>query len=327
MSVAQALLKCVGKTTSGPPPASGIGTWVAANTDLNTIFARSTDNGATWYPVNTNSQYGHAEIETNGNTWYCPINSSPHRSTDNGLTWQIMPYNLANYVIPTTGTNWVGIAYVNDTLMQTAISTDNLTTFTLGTIDMSAVPGYVDIKDGVYSNSVIYFLGDNKSFRSVDGGTSYTVINSTQFGNAIAANGAVFITAGVLLKRSTNSGFSFTTITIPANPDGGQSTQLWCVGANTSNGTWIAAGFDGYVIRSTDNGITWTKLAYNLGLPDDVPFGFRDVKYHSGAWVIVTDIGYALRSTDNGITWSALPRGLNTGNTTSQFYGLAVNNL
>lgn len=329
MSVAQALLKCVGKTSSGPPPPTGIGTWMAGvkTSSTSTTFGRSTDNGVTWYPVTVNSAWADAELETNGATWYNPINAAPYRSIDNGVNWEIMPYQLASYTIPTTGTNWVNlISGPGAGQMTSGQSNNNLATFFYRNV-VSSVTGFTEIVTGVYTNGTIVFFGTDRIVRSTDGGDSYTVTadSTSGFTRSAAANNDVIIIAGALMRRSTDTGSTWSNIAVPATIPPGGDTTCNCIAVNKADGVWIAGGFAGYVIRSLDNGITWSLLPNNLGLPVDAT-AFRAIGYNDGAWVITADGGYALRSINNGNTWSALPRGLGTG-TTEGLFTIAVNNL
>lgn len=75
--------------------------------------------------------------------------------------------------------------------------------------------------------------------------------------------------------------------------------HLFGVTYDTVNNVWIAAGRDGLIIKSTDNGKNWAK-AYSTGSSDDLLFA----AYGGGVILVVSEGGQVLRSTDGGKKWN-----------------------
>ena len=65
-----------------------------------------------------------------------------------------------------------------------------------------------------------------------------------------------------------------------------------------SNGTWIAVGDTGAVLRSTDDGQSWTEVSTPT---TEVLY---DAYESNGTWIVVGSIGTVLRSTDDGQSWT-----------------------
>ena len=64
------------------------------------------------------------------------------------------------------------------------------------------------------------------------------------------------------------------------------------------NGTWIAAGSRGTILKSTDNGNSWTIK--NSGTDTFI----SGIFYGSNTWIAVGEKGTILKSTDDGETWT-----------------------
>ena len=71
--------------------------------------------------------------------------------------------------------------------------------------------------------------------------------------------------------------------------------RLWSVGYG--NGVFIATG-TGIILRSTNNGDTWTAIA------SPNTDRLNSVAYGDGTFLITVEGGMTLKSTDNGMTWS-----------------------
>ena len=88
-----------------------------------------------------------------------------------------------------------------------------------------------------------------------------------------------------------------------ASPDGtmknkrsGTDKSLYSVAYG--NGTWIAAGSRGTILKSTDNGNSWTIK--NSGTDTFI----SGIFYGSNTWITVGEKGTILKSTDDGETWT-----------------------
>ena len=114
--------------------------------------------------------------------------------------------------------------------------------------------------------------------------------------------------------------------TTPAWADG----TSWCaVAASEANnwysvaygdGVWVAVASGGTnrVMRSTDDGVTWTAVAVTETAND-----WLSVAYGDGVWVAVSydGINQVMRSTDDGVTWTAV-----AASEANQWYSVAYGN-
>jgi len=71
--------------------------------------------------------------------------------------------------------------------------------------------------------------------------------------------------------------------------------------AADNNGTLVAASDYGNLIRSTNNGVSWTLLG---SLPASAANGFYSIAYINSQFVAVGGGGAVIYSTDDGVTWS-----------------------
>jgi len=163
------------------------------------------------------------------------------------------------------------------------------------------------------SGSVVVALDLNREIlTSTDGGAGFTASTGLEtdfqvesvegFGTTVVAVGDSGFVA-----RSTDSGASWATATIPTTPTINgllYASAARVDGANPN--VWLAVGFDGVdapVFRSVDDGATWTQSA-TVSAVD-----FRDVQWTGSRWVAVgmDDLGFegiVYTSTD-GESWSA----------------------
>ena len=77
------------------------------------------------------------------------------------------------------------------------------------------------------------------------------------------------------------------------HPRGG----VWLGGVAYLDGVWVAGGGNGYIVRSTDDGQTWSAV-------DTLDFHVRDMAAGQGAFIAIGDGGFVARSTDGGQTFS-----------------------
>jgi photosystem II stability/assembly factor-like uncharacterized protein len=80
--------------------------------------------------------------------------------------------------------------------------------------------------------------------------------------------------------------------------------QVAYQGLGYGNGVWIAIATSGTnrIMRSTDDGLTWTAIA----APEDN--SWYNIAYGDGVWICVaiTGTNRIMRSTDDGLTWTAI---------------------
>lgn len=316
---------------------NGHGTWIlTANSGV--LMYRSTDNGATWSAVTVEGAPPIAvvlDVACYGGTWVAIVSTgSPkqmYRSTDNGRTWaqsatgsywsmlghvkaHIDPYpavapdpdpgggdpdpdpdpdptqndelegapvwivgGMNGYLARSLdGINWSEIALVDPSRPVLAAASDNI--------------GRWLVTDGPNLQ------------RSIDNGVTWAQIDAG-FGAhdvyAVASGGnGVWIAVGNAgkIRRSADNGQTW--VPIDHGMSMLNSTALKSI-ATDRNGVWvITAG--GYLLRSTNNGLTWTAQYYrSAGL-----YGWLGVATdRAGRWVVVGGDNVTLLSLDNGYSW------------------------
>lgn len=87
-------------------------------------------------------------------------------------------------------------------------------------------------------------------------------------------------------------------------------------GVAASGTTWIAVGANGTIVRSTNNGTTWTIIT------NSIVDNLRSVTHVSGnQWAAVGESGLIVQSLDGGATWTQIPSGK-----TYAFYSIVYEN-
>ncbi len=139
------------------------------------------------------------------------------------------------------------------------------------------------------------------------GGT--TVINNSRQLQNVASVDAT--TVATLNAAGIGGGSGVAGITW-ATVSSGITTNLNAV-ASDENGTWIIVGDSGAVVRSTNNGVSWSSVSTPAGTGSS----FTCVGYGDGVWIIGIEPGttshynQCLRSTNGGATWSLVNHNLN----------------
>ncbi|MDP4235772.1 MAG: hypothetical protein Q8919_04920, partial [Bacteroidota bacterium] len=132
-------------------------------------------------------------------------------------------------------------------------------------------------------------------YRSTNDGTSWTVIPSlvgTQVSDFATSGSTIFAGANPKwLLKSMDEGLSWT-------PTNFGSTTLWITTIAVSGNT-IFVGADSALMRSTDNGNTWTWLRKN---PSDNDNYYQDIVLSGNTVYLATS--RISRSTDNGVNWT-----------------------
>jgi len=164
-------------------------------------------------------------------------------------------------------------------------------------------------------------------YRSTDAGSTWTLIGNqsavgldiTQVSNIIIKGNMIFVgtfSTGMIFRSSdngnqwqklTNGIENYNIISLTINDSG-----TLFAGTGTGNGT--PSGGKG-VLRSTDNGETWTQTSLNTHY-------IFNIMYKNGILLAgsKTDNGGLFRSTDNGTTWQSA----NTGLYSDLFYGIDI---
>ena len=148
----------------------------------------------------------------------------------------------------------------------------------------------------------------NKNYNPAINFDTWTVIDNHLFDDiyCIAFGGGTFISAGNggKIARSTDNGLTWIPVDIILDEYSGISSIAY------SGNTFIAIGrnvYDGsfIMIRSIDNGITWTAIENKPLFKYSLIGG---IAYGNNTFVVVAGDEIA-RSIDNGMTWTIIPMG------------------
>lgn len=314
---------------------NGHGAWLIASG--NKLF-RSTDNAVTWTEKTlsgVDAATGCAGVECWGGVWmWCPLSTgNVWRSTDNGKTWAEDSGSGSAFVVHRTGHIKAAVSRSStapDLNPEDPPAPEDPKVWLVGglvggegilhrsedggvTWDEVFVaddfPGVFAIESDDLGRWIIACVG-NTLFRSIDNGLTWTFVDpdlpSGSPVRCIAAGGdGVWILGGDngALSRSADHGQTWNPI---AHGLEGAIGTPRIQGVETDRaGTWVAVTGNFYVLRSTDNGLTWTQ-----SLPETYAgSGWTDVETdRADKWVIVGDVSDEfLESLDNGATWSIVP--------------------
>jgi photosystem II stability/assembly factor-like uncharacterized protein len=274
----------------------------------------SSDKGRSWEVLKINDRYLGAPVARNASGMLLTGNSydSLHWiSADNGVTWNSVKSDglalafsgndVQTYVPPTVGGasndfysgNAHGFWHISPSgLEEMSVPTGTVTALiALSTGTLIATTAYSDFnQDG----SLAYW-------RSTNEGLSWSRLHSQEMlyyiahHTALDSSGNAYMDMGMMIMRTSDDGL----------------TWHYCGSAlnSTASTTGIAVGPDGsiyvatdgeYMIRSTDNGLSWDQL--NYGLPDPK---LTSIAVSPNNDVYVSTEKKIFRSTDAGLNWSA----------------------
>ena len=167
----------------------------------------------------------------------------------------------------------------------------------------------IDMSNALISNSVIAggeitieWDGDNADTYTLE--VSYDEVNYTLVSNSLEANSTTYM---VLNNEGTSLRFRIKGVnmigetdlvyTEPVNIKNWSSTivnsSITYNDMYYSNGTYIAAGNDGYIAKST-NGTTWTSNQPRTDVTDDLKLVYK----HKSYWIVAGQNGRIMYSTD-----------------------------
>jgi hypothetical protein len=253
--------------TSVDSVAFGDGVFISVNDDG--VILRSTD-GKTWTEVDTQNDYW-AGVTYGDGTFVVVGGENYASSTDGGLTWSA-PGTFSNYWYYTVayGNGVFVTAEGDDCTTMSQTSPDGIT-WTPHAGALNANPCWQDI---AFSGTNFVAIGDEDVEYSADGiiWTDSTLPSSFTAGdsslNSVATDGA-----GNLIAVATE---------------------------------WTGSQYNSLVIKSTDNGVTWTQVDF-----DELDANyFESVAYGNGTWLLgegwsaSTNEYGMLRSVDAGTTWT-----------------------
>jgi hypothetical protein len=164
-------------------------------------------------------------------------------------------------------------------------------------------------KESINENLIVTIstsTGSGSFARSIDGGSSWTVVpgtGATAWGSAVFGGGVFNILpkdGDTATARSTDDGLTWASVTIPE----GNTWQSAIYIYDNPNQVIVAVSTDGVnrIMRSTDLGLSWTPIA----APEANTW--RSVAYGDGVFIAVSTDGVnrAIRSDDLGLTWQPL---------------------
>ncbi len=261
---------------------------------------KTRDGGDTWSALKT--------ANTNGLYAMSVVDSTHGWAT--GKKGTILFFNGDTCVAQNSGTteNLYGVSF-SDTLHGIAVGAHETALFTTDGgqtwTPATTVPGIQnkDINDVFMINdTTAVAVGDGFAFldlksvfmKTTDGGQTWTLYESASYGNmwdvffADSANGIAVGDHGTIYK-TTDAGDSWTRL--PANF--GFTAKA---AALVQNQIWVA-GYAGFVLNSTDDGVTWNFAS----LGGDQLYSIDFASSTNG--VAVGYFGFCMRTTDGGYSW------------------------
>lgn len=254
------------------------------------------------------------------------------KSEDEGATWETLPQGGGVGLDPTFDCRAVGI--VGDTIL---VGIDN---YIIRSIDGGTTWAQV-LNTGAASNLAVYEILTNRSgywivgtdsgnnWWSSDNGATWTQGAVTSLSDRLrggcyvegTAREFIISTTTGRIVRTTNGGVSWSALT-PTGTDA--NTDYWDVEviAPSIIMAWAAGRLTDPSVRSADGGLTWEPMTPEISQT----VAYTKIESDQQRTVIAVEReGYARISEDQGLTWEFLPRGLNSGSTFTDWYGIATN--
>ncbi|MCW2974152.1 MAG: hypothetical protein JWN72_2425 [Thermoleophilia bacterium] len=270
------------------------------------IGTRSSDDGGLTWTSRSSQRYWISNLS--GTTWIAASRfDAPRRSTDDGATWSTiaMGGSARDSAYATSNGFGAGSALMvgeSGTIMR---STDSGATWSSAS---TVRPSY----RAVFAFDRSHFAALDDSGGGIvtsDAGTSFTPVTSCggvgiRAGVATGATTGVAVGVGGAICRSIDAGATW-----QAQPSG-TAVTLSTLTRAAGNGDLFAAGGTGTLLRSRDDGRTWTPLT--LSAPATVVSIGANATGSTLAIGVVA-VATVLVSTDGGMTWSTR----STGTTTS----------
>jgi photosystem II stability/assembly factor-like uncharacterized protein len=193
-----------------------------------------------------------------------------------------------------------------------------------------------DFNGVTYANDTFIAAGENgKIARSTNNGSSWQISTTSREEqlNGIAFGGSTFNVVGLngYTYRSTNNGSSWSRVTPPTAGNYGSPSKYYYTedlyGVAFGNSTFVAVGNDGKIVRSTDNGASWSHVT--TGCQSSCPgnaalYGddnLRGLSFGNNTFVAVGYSGQIIKSTDDGSSWDNV-----TAVNSDNLYGVTFGN-
>jgi photosystem II stability/assembly factor-like uncharacterized protein len=162
-----------------------------------------------------------------------------------------------------------------------------------------------------FGNSIFVAVGDyGKIVRSTDNGASWSHVTSGYYSGGSGAHslyGTNYL-RGVTFGNNTFVAVGYTGKIIRSTNDGSSWDNVTAVNSNNlygvtfGNGTFVAVGQSGTIIKSTNNGASWSSSSSGGNTLNGVTFG-------NNIFMAVGEDGRIVKSTDNGANWSSSSSG------------------
>lgn len=276
--------------------------------------SRSTDNGKSWTniqvgPENIGYSIGQISYDSKGNLFAYTTQGVLYRSIDDGDTWQSISSSFAPEHITTFSIDSKDRIIVGNHA-DLMVSTDAGNSW-----DTASSPFNFGFPDhmGVTSNDEIFVSQYDKGItHSIDGGVSWNKLTNFPFPSVrsiMISRGNIYVIADSMnfgitgVFRSSDNGASWTRF--DAHLD---NVYTYSIGADSLGGILMSVqpnieGTNEYacqLIRTTDNGLSWTKLNNGVTIRTVGAMGADS----SGVVYAGTQGGEVSRTTDKGANWS-----------------------
>jgi photosystem II stability/assembly factor-like uncharacterized protein len=290
---------------------------------------RSIDNGTSW----DNETCSFLDNDFNGVTYANDTfiaageNGRLVKSTNNASSWQVSnPFSsvqINGIALGGSTLNVVGASGYN------YISTNNGSSWSAGT---RPTAGWMTLSPNGYSyyynqnlygvsfgNSTFVAVGDyGKIVRSTDNGASWSHVTSGYYSGGSGAHSlyGTHNLRGVTFGNNTFVAVGYTGKIIRSTNDGSSWDNVTAVNSNNlygvtfGNGTFVAVGESGTILKSTNNGASWSNSSPGGNTLNGVTFG-------NNIFMAVGEDGRIVKSTDDGANWSS-----STSGTTNDLNGV-----
>lgn len=282
--------------------------WIAG--DAKSLY-HTTDGGATWIKQLqsggiTGDIAGISFVDANDG-WFVSQAGLVYHTTNAGTNWTLQK---------TLGVSSNRIRFYSSILGAAACDNGMVAITTNGgaawTIVPTGVTGSINDLLFVSPTEIWGAVETGKLIHSTDAGTTWTTTTVNEYSSffAITKNNSVLYASGeygIMIKKDLPA----STWSVVANPT--DQSANWI--AFTSTGTGFAVGQDGFIIKSSDKGKSWTAIDNKI--TKDSFYGVT-VTDKNNSW-LVGDEGVLLHTSDGGTTWVQQETGLTTSLVTISF--------
>jgi photosystem II stability/assembly factor-like uncharacterized protein len=258
---------------------------------------KSTDGGNTWTQLASTAGFAYCSkvvVDAAGNV-YVGVNTGLRRSTDGGVTW--------------TNINPTGVSAHCTDLEISSTGTLHATFGLFATCAYRYTNSPATVAAGTWTSAATNAPASNERIEIGCKGNTLYALNGDGAGNL--AN----------IKRSTDGGANWTTVTTPAGVTSGQAWYCLAVDINPSDPNDVFIGsLDGFI--STNGGTSWTQVSEWVTAPagDYVHADHQYALWRDANNIYVATDGGIFHSTNAGTSFISKNDGLRI----KQFYACAI---